>query len=81
MLRYVKSRSLAFLGLRVLSWGDQKQGRHATNDASIMCSNGCVGCGVVVLVALMVMVVLVVMMAVMIVVVMIVVVMMVVVMI
>ena len=23
-----------------------KQGRHATNDASIMCSNGCVGCGV-----------------------------------
>ena len=23
-----------------------KQGRHATNDASIMCSNSCVGCGV-----------------------------------
>ena len=23
-----------------------KQGRHATNDASIMCNNGCVGCGV-----------------------------------
>ena len=22
-----------------------KQGRHATNDASIVCSNGCVGCG------------------------------------
>ena len=23
-----------------------EQGRHATNDASIMCNNGCVGCGV-----------------------------------
>ena len=24
----------------------EKQGRHATNDASIMCSNGGVGCGI-----------------------------------
>ena len=27
-----------------LNWN--KQGQHATNNASIMCINGCVGCGV-----------------------------------
>ena len=32
--------------MRKIFESHMKQGRHATNDASIMCNNGCVGCGV-----------------------------------